>query len=92
MLVNVVKSNRIDKKFMAIFSNGKKVHFGSKLGETFLDHLNLIKRFNYLKRHGALESWEDPFKPSTLSAYLSWGNHYTLSENIHEFNKVFFRW
>ena len=56
MLINVIKSNRIDKKYKAIFSNGKVIHFGSKIGETFLDHRNVIKRFNYLKRHGAMES------------------------------------
>jgi len=90
MLVNVVKSNRVDKRYKAIFSNGKKVHFGSKIGETFLDHRNIIKRFNYLKRHSVLESWIDPYKASTLSAYVSWGNNYTMSDNIFEFNRVFF--
>ncbi len=90
MLVNVVKSNCIDKKIKAIFSNGKKVHFGSKFGETFLDHRNIVKRFNYLKRHGVNELWIDPYKASTLSAYISWGNHYTMSDNIEEFNHVFF--
>ncbi len=34
MLVNVVKSNRIDKRYKAIFSNGKVVNFGSKFGST----------------------------------------------------------
>ena len=48
MLVNVVKSNRIDKKFKAVFSNGKVVHFGSKFGDKFLDRHDIIKRFNYL--------------------------------------------
>ncbi len=90
MLVNVVKSNRIDKKIKAIFSNGKKVHFGSKFGSTFLDHRNIIKRFNYLKRHQVNEDWSDPYKASTLSAYISWGNNYTMDDNIFEFNKVFF--
>jgi hypothetical protein len=40
------------------------------------------KRFNYLKRHEALnEDW---------SAYLLWGNNTNLSKNIYDFNKVFF--
>ncbi len=90
MLVNVVKSNRIDKRYKAIFSNGKKVHFGSKIGFTFLDHRNTIKRFKYLKRHQVNEDWSDPFSPGALSAFLLWGNNYTMDDNIFEFNRVFF--
>ncbi len=90
MLFYVVKSNRIDKKFKAIFSNGKKVHFGSKFGSTFLDHRYLITRFNYLKRHQVNEDWSDSFSPGALSAYLLWGNNYTIDDNIFEFNRVFF--
>ena len=90
MLVNVVKSNRIDKKFKAVFSNGKVVHFGSKFGDTFLDHHDIIKRFNHLKRHQVNEDWMNPYSPGALSAYLLWGNHYTMADNIYDFNKVYF--
>ena len=90
MLVEVVKSNRKNKRYMAIFSNGKKSHFGLDTGSTYIDHHDIIKRFNYLKRHGVNEEWNDPYKASTLSAYLLWGNHKSLKENIKEFNKVFF--
>ncbi len=90
MLVNVVKSNRIDKRYKAIFSNGKAAHFGSKFGSNFLDHRNIIKRFNYLKRHQVNEDWSDPYTSGALSAYLLWGNNYTMDDNIFEFNRVFF--
>ena len=90
MLINVIPSNRIDKKYKAIFSNGKTTHFGSKFGSTYLDHKNIYKRFNYLKRHEVNEDWENPYKASTLSAYISWGNNASLSKNIYDFNKVFF--
>ena len=90
MLLEVVKSNRKNKRYMAIFSNGKKSHFRLDTGSTYIDHHDIIKRFNYLKRHGVNEEWDDPYKASTLSAYLLWGNHKSLKENIKEFNKVFF--
>ena len=51
MLLEVVKSNRKNKRYMAIFSDGKKSHFGLDTGSTYIDHHDIIKRFNYLKRH-----------------------------------------
>ena len=50
MLVEVVKSNRKNKRYMAIFSDGKKSHFGLDTGATYIDHHDIIKRFNCLKR------------------------------------------
>ena len=32
MLVKIVKSNQKNKRFMAIFSDGKKTHFGQEGG------------------------------------------------------------
>ena len=90
MLVEVVKSDRKNKRYMAIFSNGKKTHFGQKGGSTYLDHHDIIRRFNYLKRHEVNEEWSDPYKAGTLSAFLLWGNNESLKDNIKEFNKVFF--
>ena len=91
MLINVVKSNRINKKYRALFSNNKVDHFSSKLCSTYLDHKDIYKRYLYLKRHEALnEDWSDPFSPGALSAYLLWGNNTNLSKNIYDFNKVFF--
>ena len=51
MLLDVVRSNRKSKRFMAVFSNGRKIHFGLKGGSTYIDHHDILKRFNYLKRH-----------------------------------------
>ena len=90
MLVEVVKSNRKNKRYMAIFSNGKKTHFGLDTGSTYIDHHDIIRRFNYLKRHEVNEEWSDPYLGGTLSAFLLWGNNRTLKDNIKEFNKVFF--
>ena len=75
---------------MAIFSDGKKTHFGQEGGSTYIDHHSVNKRFNYLKRHDVNEDWDDPYKAATLSAYLLWGNNKTLKEKIRDFNKVFF--
>lgn len=90
MLLEVIKSNRKNKRFIAVFSNNSKIHFGLDSGSTYIDHHNILKRFNYLKRHDVNENWDDPYKTRTLSAYLLWGNNKTLKENIKDFNIVFF--
>ena len=90
MLLKIEKSNRLNKRFMAIFSNGKKIHFGLKGGSTYIDHYNVLKRLNYLKRHEVNENWDDPYTAGTLAAYLLWGNNTSLKDNIKEFNRVFF--
>ena len=90
MLIKIVKSNQKNKRFMAVFSDGKKTHFGQEGGLVYIDHHDIIKRLNYLKRHEVNEEWNDPYKPRTLSAYLLWGNNKALKENIRDFNKVFF--
>jgi hypothetical protein len=67
-------STRKDKRLMVTFSNGVVVHFGSKTGQTYIDHGDKLKRSNYLARHGASEDWRDPYKASTLSRFLLWGD------------------
>ena len=90
MLINVIPSNRINKKYKAIFSDHPPVHFGSKFGQNYLHHKNVYLRFNYLKRHEKNENWDDPYSAGALSAYLLWGNNSNLTDNIYDFNKVFF--
>ena len=47
---------------MAIFSDGKKSYFGLDTGSTYINHHDIIKRFNYLKRHEVNEEWNDPYR------------------------------
>lgn len=90
MLIQVIKSNRIGKRFVAIFSNGEKTHFGSSVGSTYIDNHDKTKRINYLKRHQVNEDWNDPYKPGTLSAFILWGKNTNILDNIKDFNKMFF--
>ena len=39
------------KRHTAVLDNGKRIHFGLKGGQTYLDHKDKVKRFNYWKRH-----------------------------------------
>ena len=78
MLKDIYKSDRKNKRFVAIFENGKKIHFGLDGGSTYIDKHEILKRFNYLQRHEVNEEWNDPYKAGSLSAYLLWGNHKSL--------------
>jgi len=66
-------STRKDKRYMAVFDDETTVHFGSKNGETYIDHHDEKKRKNYIKRHELLnEDWSNPKKAGTLSRFLLW--------------------
>ena len=82
-------STRKDKRFMVQFANGVVVHFGQKGGQTYIDHGDKLKRSNYLARHGASEDWRDPYKASTLSRFLLWGDNKDFEKNHQAFMKRF---
>jgi hypothetical protein len=85
----ITQSDRKDKRYVAIFDNGKKVHFGLKGGQTYIDHLDKAKRDAYLKRHQKNEDWEDPYTPGALSKWILWGDSTNINKNIADFKKRF---
>jgi hypothetical protein len=83
-------STRKDKRLMVQFSNGMVVHFGSKTGETYIDHGDKIKRSNYLARHGnSNEDWSNPYSPASLSRFLLWGDSKDFEKNQQSYMKRF---
>jgi hypothetical protein len=72
-----------------IFHDGTTVHFGSKEGETYIDHNNEKKKKNYIKRHQLLnEDWSDPYSPGALSRFILWEKK-TLDEALKAFKYRF---
>jgi hypothetical protein len=91
MISQVIKSDRKGKKYKAILTDGKEIHFGSDVSETYLDHKDKNKRANYLKRHLAnpVENRRVEnlvMSPALLSTYLLW-NTPSLEKNIEILNK-----
>lgn len=82
----IMPSTRKDKKYMMTFNNPYKVvHFGSKNSETYLDHHDVVKRNNYLKRHQALgEDWTK-INPASASAFILWGDSTNLKMNLTKY-------
>ena len=84
----ITQSDRKDKRYLATFHNGTKVHFGQKNGQTYIDHGDKEKRDAYLKRHAKNEDWNDPYTAGSLSRWILW-NSPNINANISDFKKRF---
>ena len=95
MNLYIYESQRKDKRFLAVFVQNDiikfRINFGSKNGATMIDHGDIIKRANYLKRHSALltEDWETPTTAGALSKWILWGQSPNINTNIELFKKQF---
>ena len=89
--MKIENSTRKNKRYVAIFNNGKKVHFGFKGGSTYIDHKDKEKRKNYRARHDVNESkfYKDPYRPATLSRFILWGEATNLRDAIKDYEKKF---
>jgi hypothetical protein len=81
-------SDRPSKKYVFIFRDDnkiKKIYFGSRNSETYLDHHDKLKRDAYLKRHKALgEDW-NTINAGSLSAFILWGDSVDLRTNLYNY-------
>lgn len=85
----IFPSHHPSKRFVAIFHNGTKIHFGSKNGQTFIDHQDQKLRENYIKRHSKLnENWDDPYNAGSLSRWILWEKP-NLRYAVNSFKKRF---
>jgi hypothetical protein len=88
--MKIEDSNRKGKRFVAIFANGEKIHFGQRGGNTYIDHGDIKKRAAYLARHGTdRENWKTPYTPASLSRWILWGPYTQLGANVAFFKNMF---
>ena len=92
MKLYIYESATINKRFVAVFVENDIIkftsNFGSKTGSTFIDHGDIIKRSNYLKRHSALnEDWDGYKSAGSLSRWILWGESDDIETNIKLFKK-----
>lgn len=79
-----------DKKYVAIFDNGKRINFGSSTSTTFVEGASKEKKVAYIKRHLANEGEKNKIQklipsPALLSYYLLWNTN-DLQKNIRILN------
>jgi hypothetical protein len=88
--MEITDSNRKNKRFLATFANGEKIHFGQLGANTFIDSGDEKKRSAYLARHGAgREDWKTASNAGSLSRWILWGPSTDLGANIVFFKNKF---
>ena len=94
--VDIKKSTRDDKRYMATFYNtdGSKstTHFGyadkNKTGSTFIDHKNKDKKEAWLARHKVRGDFNNYKSASSLAKNILW-NKSTLTASINDYKNRF---
>jgi hypothetical protein len=90
-LIEIVKSEKPDKKLKAVFDvNGKEVitHFGQKGASDYTIHKNELRKKLYLNRHRQNETWSNPITAGSLSRYVLW-NLPNLDDSINDYKRRF---
>lgn len=88
-LLKIEKAQNPNKRLRATFSDGTITEFGTKNGNTFIDHKNTNLKKNYIARHSKLnENWNDPTTAGALSRYILWEKE-NIKDSISEFKKKF---
>ena len=87
--ISLSQSPRKDKKYVIRFEEPTMViHFGAKNSSTYLDHHDVVKRENYLKRHFANEDWSR-VNAGSLSRWILWGDSTDIKTNLRDFLNMF---
>ena len=92
MYVDIKRSNRPNKKYMAIFydTNKKKVktvHFGAVGYEDFTTHKDEFRKRKYISRHSN-ENWNNPMTAGSLAKHVLW-TYPDINTAIREYMKKF---
>ena len=93
-LLEVVKSSRPEKKWMAIFETSesgrrKRVHFGASGMDDYTITHDREQRDRYRQRHHKDLMTRDPTRSGYLSYYLLWGNSTSFRQNVADYKRRF---
>ena len=89
----VKKSDKAEKKYVAIFTKDdgkiKKTYFGSAGMDDYTITKDKEQRKRYRSRHAKDLDTKDPTRAGYLSYNLLWGDSSSLRENIKNYKKRF---
>jgi len=88
MIIRLKQSSRKDKKYMAVFEDGKKVHFGASGYSDYTKHKDPKRKERYIARHRVNEDWEDIKTAGAWSRWILW-NKPTLRDSIRDMEDKF---
>lgn len=92
--MRIVKSPLSNKKYRAIFDNGKHTDFGASGYDDFIQYSKQSKELAekhkkaYIARHKVNEDWADPYSSGCLSRFILW-NKKSLKASIEDYKKRF---
>uniref|UniRef100_A0A6C0I6A4 Uncharacterized protein n=1 Tax=viral metagenome TaxID=1070528 RepID=A0A6C0I6A4_9ZZZZ len=88
-LKTIKRSHKPDKKWDAVFDNGKTVPFGARGYSDYTKHRNKTRKQRYLSRHSGMgEHWNKPDTPGALSRWILW-NKPSFRASVADFKKRF---
>ena len=95
-LLKITKSDKPDKKMMAVFETDsgrtKTIHFGAiKNGvpmEDYTIHKDKERQKRYIERHSARENFDKPDTAGALSRYVLWSST-SLAGGIRNYKNKF---
>lgn len=79
-------STRKDKKLMIELKDGRKIHFGQRGSQTYVEGASDAKREAYIARHRIREDWST-INPGSASRFILWGESRDLETNLRSFLK-----
>ena len=90
MNIEISKSNKKDKKLMAVIDGKKTIHFGDSNYSDFTKHKDESRKDNYISRHRTRENWGKTGvdTPGFYSRWVTW-NKPTLQASVNDLNKRF---
>jgi hypothetical protein len=80
-------STRKGKRFALKTPEGKTLHFGSAVGQTFVDHGDVRKKSAWFARHKTNPNWNNKNSPIYYARHLLWGDWDDLRKNIKALDK-----
>ena len=93
MKVNIKKSDKKEKKLMAVFTDDdnkkKTIHFGSAGMDDYTLTGDKLARERYRTRTKKVYDKAEPMSASRLSYEIAWGNSTSLSKNIASYKKKY---
>lgn len=93
MKLDIKKSTKNNKKYMAIFTDDsdkkKTIHFGSKGMDDYTLTGDKEARSRYRTRHKKDLDTKDPTRAGYLSYYILWGDSTDINKNIKDYKKRF---
>jgi hypothetical protein len=91
-LLKIVKSDKPEKKMMAVFESDsgrtKTIHFGSRGMDDYTITKDKEQMERYLKRHRSSENWSKADSAGALSRYVLWSAS-TLEQGIRNYKNRF---